>query len=244
MRNVWAIAKRELRGYFGTPIAYVFLSIFVALTGVFAFFIGTFFERGEANLQPFFEYHPWLYLLLVPAIAMRLWAEERRSGTIELLMTLPVTPAQAVIGKFLAGWIFLAIALVLTAPMWYSVNLLGDPDNGVIVASYAASFLMAGVYLAIGATVSALTKNQVIAFVVSAAICFLFVLSGTQVVLGVFQDRVPEIVTSAIASLSVLTHFEDVTRGVFDFRDLVFYVSLITFWLFANTVAVHLKKAD
>jgi ABC-2 type transport system permease protein len=159
-------------------------------------------------------------------------------------MTLPITPAQAVLGKFLAGWIFLAIALVLTMPIWYSVNLLGDPDNGVIAASYAASLLMAGVYLAIGATISAMTRNQVIAFVVSAAICFLFVLSGTQVVLGVFQDWVPDIITSAISTLSVLTHFEDVTRGVFDFRDIVFYVSMIAFWLFANTLAVHLKKAD
>jgi ABC-2 type transport system permease protein len=244
MRNIWAIAKRELRSYFGTPIAYVFLAIFVALTGVFAFFIGTFFDRGEADLQPFFEYHPWLYLLLVPAIAMRLWSEERRSGTIELLMTLPVTPGQAVLGKFLAGWVFLAIALILTMPIWYTVNLLGDPDNGVILANYIGSLLMAGAFLAIGATISALTKNQVIAFVVSAAICFMFVLSGTQVVLGVFQGWLPEVLISAITSLSVLNHYENVTRGVFDFRDIVFYVSMIAFWLFANTVTVHLKKAD
>ncbi len=244
MRNIWAIAKRELRAYFGTPIAYVFLAIFVALTGVFAFFIGTFFERGEADLRPFFEYHPWLYLLLVPAIAMRLWAEERRAGTMELLMTLPISPAQAVIGKFIAGWIFLAIALVLTMPIWYSVNKLGNPDNGVIIASYIGSYLVAGVFLAIGATISALTKNQVIAFVVSAAICFLFVVSGTQIVLNVFQGWVPDIVSSAISSLSVLSHYENVTRGVFDFRDIVFYASMVVFWLFANTVAVHLKKAD
>jgi len=244
MRNVLAITKRELRAYFGTPIACVFLVLFVALTGVFTFFIGSFFERGEADLRPFFEYHPWLCLLLVPAIAMRLWSEERRAGTMELLMTLPITPAHAVIGKFLAGWVFLAIALILTMPIWYSVNQLGNPDNGVIIASYIGSFLVAGVFLAIGATISALTRNQVIAFVVASAVCFLFVVSGTQIVLNVFHGWVPEFVTSAVSSLSVLSHYEDVTRGVFDVRDIVFYISMISFWLFANVVAVHLKKAD
>ncbi len=244
MRNIWTIAKRELRSYFGTPIAYVFLAIFAALTGVFAFFIGTFFDRGEANLQPFFEYHPWLFLLLVPAIAMRLWSEERRSGTIELLMTLPITAGQAVLGKFVAGAIFLAIALILTMPIWISVNILGDPDNGVITASYVGSFLMSCVFLAIGSTISALTKNQVIAFVVAASVCFMFVLSGTQVVLNVFHDWLPEFLISAISSLSVLNHFENVTRGVFDATDIVFYLSMMAFWLFANTVAVRMKKAS
>jgi len=244
MRSILAIAKRELRAYFGTPIAYVFLAIFVALTGVFAFFIGGFFDRGEADLRPFFEYHPWLYLLLVPAIAMRLWSEERRSGTIELLMTLPVSISEVVIAKFLAGWAFLGIALVLTFPMWISVNILGDPDNGIIVTSYLGSFLMAGAFLAIGSAVSALTRNQVIAFVVSASVCFLFVMSGTDIVLNVFRGWLPEFLLSAISSMSFLTHFEGVSRGVIDLRDIVFYVSLICFWLFVNAVVINLKKAE
>ena len=244
MRSIVAIAKRELRAYFGTPIAYVFLAIFVALTGVFAFFIGGFFDRGEADLRPFFEYHPWLYLLLVPAIAMRLWSEERRSGTIELLMTLPVSITEVVVAKFLAGWAFLGIALVLTFPMWISVNILGDPDNGIIITSYLGSFLMAGAFLAIGSAVSALTRNQVIAFVVSASVCFLFVMSGTDIVLNVFRGWLPEFLLSAVSSMSFLTHFEGVSRGVIDLRDIVFYVSLIGFWLFVNAVVINLKKAE
>ena len=244
MGNIWVIAKRELQSYFGTPIAYVFLSIFVALTGVFAFFIGTFFTRGEADLKPFFEYHPWLYLLLVPAISMRLWSEERKSGTIELLMTLPVSAFEAVMAKFLAGWAFLAIALMLTFPMWITVNVLGDPDNGIIAASYIGSCLMAGAFLAIGACISAFTKNQVIAFVVASVICFIFVMNGTDIVLGVFRGWMPEVVVSAISSMSFLTHFEDVSRGVIDLRDIIFYVSVICFWLFVNTIVVDIKKAD
>jgi len=186
MRNVWIITKRELGAYFGTPLAYVFVVIFVALTGAFAFFIGNFFERGQADLQPFFSYHPWLYLLLVPAIAMRLWAEERKAGTIELLMTLPISTGEAIVGKFLAAWIFIGIALVLTFPMWITVNVLGNPDNGVILASYIGSFLMAGAFLAIGSCVSALTKNQVIAFIVSVVVCFLFTVSGLPLVIDFF----------------------------------------------------------
>lgn len=244
MANIWAIAKRELNSYFGTPIAYVFLSIFVALTGVFAFYIGIFFDRGEADLKPFFEYHPWLYLLLVPAISMRLWAEERKSGTIELLMTLPVSTFEAVVAKFLAGWAFLAIALILTFPMWISVNILGEPDNGIILASYIGSLLMAGAFLAIGAAVSALTRNQVIAFVVASVICFIFVMNGTDIVLNVFRGWLPEFLLSAVSALSFLTHFEDVSRGVINLRDVVFYASVICFFLFVNTVIIGLKKAE
>lgn len=244
MSNIWAISKRELQAYFGTPIAYVFLAIFVALTGVFAFFVGAFFDRGEADLKPFFDYHPWLYLLLVPAISMRLWAEERASGTIELLMTLPVSAFEVVMAKFLAGWAFLAIALILTFPMWVTVNVLGEPDNGIIAASYMGSLLMAGAFLAIGASISAFTKSQVIAFVVAAVVCFIFVMNGTEMVLGVFRGWMPEFVISAVSSLSFLTHFEDVARGVIDVRDIVFYISVICFWLFVNTIVVSIKKAD
>jgi ABC-2 type transport system permease protein len=243
MRNVWILTKRELGAYFGTPLAYVFVVIFVALTGAFAFFIGNFFERGQADLQPFFAYHPWLYLLLVPAIAMRLWAEERKAGTIELLMTLPISPSEAIVGKFLAAWIFIGIALALTFPMWITVNVLGNPDNGVILASYIGSFLMAGAFLAIGSCVSALTKNQVIAFIVAATICFLMVMSGLQLVLGFFRSWAPSFIVDAIASMSFLNHFELISRGVITLPSLFFYFSIIVLFLFANVIVVEQRKA-
>ena len=244
MRNVWVIAKREFEGYFSTALAFVFVVIFVALTSAFAFFVGNLFARGQADLLPFFQYHPWLYLLLVPAIAMRLWAEERKSGTIELLMTLPVTPWQAILGKFLAAWAFVGVALVLTFPIWITVNVLGNPDNGVIFASYIGSFLMAGAYLAIGSFVSAMTKNQVIAFIVSALICFLFVMSGLDLVLSVFREWAPSFIVSGIESMSFLGHFEQLTKGVIMLPTIIFYFSLIAFFLFANALAVDHKKAE
>ena len=244
MSPTWTIFKRELAGYFTTPIAYVFLVIFVFLCGIFTFYVGDLFGRGQADLQPFFTYHPWLYLFLVPALAMRLWAEERRSGTIELLLTLPVTLGQAVRGKFLAAWCFTGIALLLTTPLWLTVNYLGKPDNGVILASYAGSLLMAGAFLAIGSCMSALTRNQVIAFVVSAVVCLLFILSGFPMVLDFVSLWAPEFLVQAIASLSFLTHYDALTKGVIDLRDLVYFASLIAFWLFANTVAIEAKKAD
>lgn len=243
MRNVIIIAKRELGAYFGTPLAYVFAVIFVALTGAFTFYFGSFFENGVANLAAFFLYHPWLYLILVPAIAMRLWAEERKSGTIELLMTLPVTTTEAIVGKFMAAWLFVGVALILTFPIWITVNYLGDPDNGVILASYFGSFLMAGAFLAIGSAISALSKNQVIAFIVSAAICFLFVMSGVEIVQNVAKAVLPEFLVQAISSLSFLTHFDKVARGVIDLPSLFFYLSMIAFFLFANVVIIEQKKA-
>ena len=243
MRNVWIIAKRELYAYFGTQLAYVFAVIFVALTGAFAFFIGNFFERGQADLLAFFQYHPWLYLLLVPAVAMRLWAEERKSGTIELLMTLPVTTGEAIVGKFLAAWAFIGFALVLTAPMWITVNYLGDPDNGVILTSYIGSFLMAGAFLAIGSCISALTKNQVIAFIVASTICFLLVMSGSDLVLNFFRGWAPRVLIDAISSLSFLTHFDQIIRGVISLSSLFFYLSLIAFFLFANAIIIEQRKA-
>ena len=243
-RNTWVIAKREFKAYFATPLATVFLTIFVALTGAFAFYVGGFFERGQADLSSFFSYHPWLYLILVPAVAMRLWAEERKSGTIELLMTLPISPWEAILGKFLAAWAFIGVALVLTWPMWITVNVLGDPDNGVIFAGYLGSFLMAGAFLAIGSCISALTKNQVIAFIVAAAICFLLVMSGLDLVLNTLRAWTPDFLVSAVSSLSFLSHFERITKGVVTLSSLVFYVSLIVFALFANRIAVELKKAD
>ena len=244
MRNVLIIARRELGAYFGTPLAYVFAVIFVALTGAFAFYFGNFFDRGQADLQAFFLYHPWIYLILVPAVAMRLWAEERKTGTIELLMTLPIAPWEAIVGKFLAAWAFIGVALMLTFPMWITVNVLGNPDNGVILTSYIGSFLMAGSFLAIGSAISALTKNQVIAFIVSAAICFLFVMSGVEMVQNTVKAVFPNFIVQAISQLSFLTHFDQVAHGVIDLPSLFFYLSMIAFFLFANMIIVEQKKAS
>ncbi|MBI2978402.1 MAG: ABC transporter permease, partial [Rhodospirillales bacterium] len=199
MRNIAVIAKREIASYFATPLAYIFIVIFLALTGAFAFYVGGFFIREQADLEPFFVYHPWLYLMLIPAVAMRLWAEERKTGTIEVLMTLPVTTTEAVLGKYLAAWAFAGIALALTFPMWITVNVLGDPDNGVITASYIGSFLMAGAFLAIGSCISSLTKNQVIAFIVAATVCFLFTLSGLELVLNFSRAWAPELLVRTVA---------------------------------------------
>jgi ABC-2 type transport system permease protein len=243
MRNTWFIFRRELGGYFATPVAYVFLIIFLAMASAFAFYLGNFFERAQADLQPFFTFHPWLYLFLIPAITMRLWSEERKSGTIELFLTLPISIGEAVVGKFLAAWAFAGIALALTAPIWITVNVLGDPDNGVILASYIGSFLMAGGYLAIGACISALTKSQVIAFVVAASICFLFTVSGSPLVLSFFAGWAPAAVLDAVASFSFLTHFNAISRGVVDLRDLVFFFSLIVCFLIANAIIIDIKKA-
>lgn len=243
MRNVWIITKRELMGYFGSPLAYIFVVIFAAMTGAFAFFIGNFFDRGQADLVPFFTYHTWLYLLLVPAVAMRLWAEERKTGTIELLMTLPITAWQAILGKFLAAWIFIGAALVATVPMWFTVAYLGKPDHGVIFTSYIGSFLMAGAFLAIGSCISALTKNQVIAFIVASSVCFLFAMSGTELVLNAFRPWAPRFLIEIISSLSVVNHYGQITKGVLNLSSIVFYLSLIAFWLFANVVVVDQRKA-
>ena len=244
MKNVTAIMKRELYGYFSTPVAYVFIVVFLFLTGIFTFYLGAFYERAQADLEPFFRFHPWLYLFLIPAISMRLWSEERKSGTIELLMTLPISIGEAVTGKFLAAWCFTGIALALTFPIWITVNYLGAPDNMVIMASYLGSFLMAGGFLAIGSCVSAVTKNQVIAFVISVMICFLFVLSGFPIVLDFFQGWAPKMLMDAIASFSFLTHFESIKKGVIDLRDIIYFGVLIVFWLYANVVIIDAKKAS
>ena len=238
------IFKRELGSYFATPLAYVFIVIFLVLSGVFTFYLGGFFERNQADLQPFFNFHPWLYLFLVPAIAMRLWAEERKSGSIELLMTLPITRFEAVTGKFLAAWVFAGIALLLTFPMIITVNYLGQPDNGAIFTGYLGSWLMAGGFLAIGSCMSALAKNQVIAFILAVVVSFLFIVSGFPLVLDAFSAWAPQMVLDAIASLSFLTRFEAISKGVIDLRDLLYFVTLIAAWLAATAVVVDLKKAD
>ena len=244
MNNVRALFRRELRSYFATPVAYVFIVIFLVLMGTFTFYIGGFYERGQADLRSFFNFHPWLYLFLVPAIAMRLWAEERKSGSVELLMTLPVTAWEAVIGKFLAAWAFTAIALGLTFPIWITVNYLGEPDNGAILTGYIGSLLMAGGFLAIGSCVSAFTRNQVIAFVISVVVCFGFMLSGFPMVLDVFSGWAPQVIVDGVASLSFLTHFSNIARGVIDFRDLLYFVLVIGAFLYANTIVLQWKQAD
>ncbi len=244
MSNIQVIFRRELMSYFTTPIAYVFIVIFLLLSGVFTFYLGNFLERGQADLLPFFNFHPWLYLFLIPALAMRLWAEERKSGSIELLFTLPVGMGEAVLGKYLAAWAFTAIALALTFPMWITVNYLGDPDNSVIFAGYLGSLLMAGGFLAIGSCISALTKNQVIAFVITVVICLAFILSGFPLVLDFFRGWAPQALVDVIASFSFLTHFNSIIKGVLDLRDLLYFLALIAFWLFANAILIELKKAD
>jgi len=243
LANVATITKRELSGYFLTPIAYVFIVIFLILSGVFTFYLGGFFERGQADLVTFFGFHPWLYLFLIPALTMRLWAEERKSGTIELLLTLPVTMMEAVLGKFLATWIFTAVSLALTFPIWLTVNYLGNPDNGVILAGYLGSLLMAGGYIAIGSCISALTKNQVVAFVVTVVVCLIFILSGFPMVLDFLDDWMPSVLLATVSSFSFLSHFEAIQHGVVETRDLVFFLSLIALWLFANAIVLEIKKA-
>lgn len=244
VNTIKALFRRELASYFATPVAYVFIVIFLMLMGAFTFYIGGFYERGQADLRPFFNFHPWLYLFLVPAIAMRLWAEERKTGTVEFLMTLPLTPLQAVLGKFLAAWAFAGIALALTFPIWITVNYLGDPDNGAILAGYVGSFLMAGGFLAIGSCVSAFTRNQVIAFVISVVLCFGFLLAGFPLVLDLFSAWAPQIVVDGISSLSFLTHFADISRGVIDLRDLIYFALVIGAFLYANTIVLRWKQAD
>lgn len=241
--NLCVILRREMASYFATPVAYVFIVIFLIMAGAFTFYLGGFFEREIADLEPFFRFHPWLYLFLVPAIGMRLWAEERKYGTIELLLTLPVTATEAVLGKFLAAWLFIGLALLLTFPVWITVNVLGNPDNGVILAAYVGSWLMAGGFLAISACMSALTRNQVVAFILAVVVCFGFLLSGLPMVLDLFRGWLPQPVVDAIANLSFLAHFSLIARGVIDLRDVLYFVLVIGFWLFANRIIVELKKA-
>jgi ABC-2 type transport system permease protein len=243
MRAVLAIAGRELGGYFATPVGWVFLVVFLLLQGTLTFTLGDFFGRGQADLSPFFQFLPWVLLLLVPAITMRLWAEERRLGTIELLLTLPVTQAQAVLGKFLAAWAFCAAALLLTFPFVVTVNLLGRPDNGVIATGYFGALLVAGCFLALGAALSALTRNQAIAFVLAVAACFLFAVTSTPVVTDFLSRQVPTLAAVA-RRLSVVDRFASFTRGLVFMRDLVFFASFIGFWLLVNTVLVTERKAS
>ena len=243
MKPVWTIAKRELGAYFTSPVAYVFLVIFLLLTGFFTFTAGSFFERGEASLAAFFGWHPWLFLVLVPAVGMRVWAEERRSGTIELLLTMPIAPWQAIVAKFLASWAFLAVALLLTFPAIITVNLLGSPDNGIIVAGYFGSLLLAGAYLAVTCMTSAMTRNQVVAFILSVVICLFLILVGFNPVTDLLGRWTSPAVVDTVAAFSVVTHFDGFQKGVLDSRDLIFFFSMIGFALFATGVIIRGHRA-
>jgi len=238
------IIRRELASYFATPLAYVFILIFLVLANLLTFFLGGFFERGQADLAPFFGYHPWLYLFLIPAVSMGLWAEERKSGSIELLMTQPVTLWDAVLGKFFAAWLFTALALALTFPLWITVNYLGSPDNGAIVAAYVGSLMLAGGYLAIGSCMSALTRSQVVAFILGFIACCAFLLIGFIPSLATDLPSWAQTVVQAIASLSFLTHFDSIAKGVIDVRDLLYFAMLIGFFLLATSIALDVRKAD
>lgn len=243
MQGWLPVLKRELTGYFVTPVAYVFIVIFLILAGVFTFQFGGFYDRGQADLASFFNFHPWLYLFLIPAVSMRLWAEEHKAGTTELLMTLPITKLGAVVGKYLAAWLFTGLALVLTFPIWISVNVLGDPDNGVIFFGYIGSLLMAGGFLAIGAAVSASTRSQVIAFVITAVLCFVFLLIGHDSMLQFVSSWAPSSLVDTLSSFSFLARFEAISRGVIDLRDLIYFASLILVFLAINTIALEARKA-
>jgi ABC-2 type transport system permease protein len=244
LANIKTITKRELGAYFSSPLAYIFIVIFLLLCGFFTFMVGGFFERGEASLgRPFFDWHPWFYLFLVPAVGMRLWAEERRVGTIELLLTMPITTWQAIVGKFLASWLFLGLALLLTFPIVITVNYLGSPDNGVILSGYLGSWLMAGAYLAISCITSAMTRNQVNSFIISVVICLFFILAGFPPVIRLVEGWAGPWLVNAIASFSVITHFDGFQKGVLDSRDVLFFLSLIGFSLFTTSVVLRGHRA-
>ncbi len=242
MSPVLAVMRRELRSYFVTPVAYVFLVIFLVLSGILTFQVGDFYERGLADLQPFFSMHPWLYLILVPAITMRMWAEEAKGGTLELLLTLPLTLWQAMVGKFLAAWLFVGLALALTFPLWITVNYLGSPDNGVIIAGYLGSWLMAGNFIAIGACLSALTRSQVVAFILTALVCVLLILVGSPQVLDFFHDTLARRLVNGLAHLSMLRHFEGLARGVLDVRDALYFLLSTLGWLVGGVLLLDLKR--
>ena len=244
LNKIYIIFDRELRGYFRTPLASIFLLVFLALSSGMTFFLGRFFERDQADLIAFFSWHPWLFLILMPAIGMRLLAEERRSGTIELLITLPVTNTQLVVGKFLASWIFTLIALVLSMPIWITVNYLGDPDNNVILISYIGSWLMAGAFLALTSCLSTLTKNQVIAFIISSISGFILIMAGFSLILSAVRSWAPVWITETISSMSFLSHFSRIQMGVFDLNSLIFFLSMIILCLWINVQLVQIKKAD
>jgi len=243
VRNTWAVMKRDFKGYFESPVAYVFLVGFLALTGFLTFFVAGFYERRMADLEPFFFWHPWVYLLLVPAATMGLWAEERRTGTIELLLTMPITLGEAIMGKFLAAWLFIVTALALTFPIVLTTAYLGAPDLGVILCGYIGSVLLAAAYVAAGMLTSALTRSQVIGFVLSLLLCLGLLLAGWPPVTNMFVRWAPEWLVRAVAAFSFMPHYEAIQRGVLDLRDLAYYVSVVAFMIFATHVVLENRKS-
>ena len=242
MNSFFAVFKREFKSYFSTPLAYVFLVIFLFFSGYLTFRQG-FYDVRQADMNAFFVNLPLLFVFMVPSTAMRLWAEERKSGTIELLFTLPVTIQQAVLGKFFAAWVFLGIALALTFPMVITVAYLGDPDAGLIITGYLGSFLMAGGFLAIGCFFSAVSKNQVISFVLSVVACAVFVYAGMPSTLNYFASFLPMGLVSAIENMSIQTHFESMQRGVIKFSDITYFLLMIAGWIYACSIILDERKA-
>jgi ABC-2 type transport system permease protein len=243
VRNTLAVFKRELRSYFESPVAYVFIVAFLVLTGFLTFSVTQFYERGVADMQPFFFWHPWVYLLLVPAATMALWAEERRSGSIEMLLTMPITMFQAILGKFLAAWLFLALAVGLTFPTIITACYLGDPDVGVIVAGYLGSVLLAGACVSIGLLTSSMTRSQVIAFVLSLVFCLLLLLAGWPPVTGFFVRWAPGWVVDAVAAFSLMPHYDSMQRGVVDVSDVGYYAGVMIFMLVATHIVLNNRKS-
>ncbi|MFC7292210.1 ABC transporter permease subunit [Hirschia litorea] len=243
MAAVTSIYNRELRAYFFTPLAYVFIAVFLLSLGAFTFEIGRFFDTNRADLSPFFFFHPWLYLVFLPAVTMRLWAEEIRSGTLELLLTLPAPVWALVVGKFLAAWTVAGVALLMTFPMWISVNYLGSPDNTAIMLAYIMSFMMAGGYVALSGALSALAGNQVVAFVLAVTIGFVFTVMGLPLVASGLAGFLGAGVAEAARSFSFLTHFEAAQRGVLELRALLFYAGFIVLWLTLNTLWISSRRA-
>jgi ABC-2 type transport system permease protein len=245
--TIKTIAKRELAAYFTSPVAYVFIVIFLLLNGFFTFMVSRFFESGQASLaSSFFMWHPWFYLFLVPAVGMRLWADERRVGTLELLLTMPIAPWEAIVGKFIASWLFLGLALALTFPVVITVNYLGSPDNGVIFAAYMGSWLMAGAYLAVSCITSAMTRSQVVSFIVAVVACLFLILAGFPPVINLLHNIGHHWtwLVDTVTSFSVITHFEGFQKGVLDSRDIIFFLSLIGFSLFATSVILRTHRTS
>lgn len=244
LSSIKTITKRELGAYFTSPLAYVFIVIFLLLCGFFTFFVGGFFERNQAALgASFFNWHPWFYLFLVPAVGMRLWAEERRVGTLELLLTMPVTPWQAIVGKFIASWLFLGLALLLTFPVVITVNYLGAPDNGVILSAYVGSWLMAGAYLAISCMTSAMTRAQVVSFILAVVISLFLILCGFEPVINMIDRVLSPKLVDLVASFSFIRHFDGFQRGILDSRNIIYFLSVIGFSLFTTSVILRGHRA-
>lgn len=242
LASMTAIYRRELLAYLTTPTAYVFVAVFLFAIGLFTFQVGGFFEARRADLNAFFAFHPWIFMVFLPAVSMRLWAEETRSGAVELLMTLPAPTWSLVLGKFLAAWTIAAVALLLTIPLWITVNVLGSPDNAAIFTAYLASLLMAGAYIAIGSAMSALTPAQVVAFVLAVLISFLLTALGLPLVLDFFSSVVGGAVAETVARFSIMHHFDAAQRGVVEFRSIFYFVSLIALSLGFTALAVDARR--